>query len=482
MRAALARAVVRRPLRRGAARVSAPRRCPALLIGAPASGQGKTSVTAAIARSHARRGARVRVFKTGPDFIDPMILARASGAPVHQLDLFMGGESHCRALLHAAAGAADLILVEGVMGLFDGKPSSADLAAAFGLPVLAVIDASAMAQTFGALAHGLASFRADVRVAGVVANRVGSPAHARMVGESLPAGLPLVAALPRDAALALPERHLGLVQAMELPELDAQLDRWADAWEQAGGGDFAPAPVVFDATSSDLPNAPDTPGATGVPGATSMPSVPPPLLAGVRVAVANDRAFSFIYPANLDTLRALGAAPVFFSPLADSTLPPCDALWLPGGYPELHAAALAANAGMGDAIRRHVAAGKPLLAECGGLLYLLDALTDLDGRRHAMLGLLAGTARMQKRLAALGLQAVALPEGELRGHSFHYSTLETPLAPIARGRNPNGGTTAEAVYRDGRLTASYIHIYFASNPQAAAALFAPWPAMPGDAA
>ena len=430
--------------------------CPALMVSAPASGQGKTSVTAAIARAHVRRGRRVRVFKTGPDFIDPMILARACGGPVHQLDLFMGGAAHCRGLLHAAAASADLVLVEGVMGLFDGQPSSADLAAAFGLPVLAVIDASAMAQTFGALAHGLATFRSDTRVVGVVANRVGSPGHARMVSESLPAGLPLVAALRRDTELTLPERHLGLVQAMELPELDALLDRWADAWDEATGGAFEPAPVAFEA-----------PGGEAIQPTADRP------LAGVRIAVANDHAFSFIYPANLDVLRGLGAEPVFFSPLADADLPSCEALWLPGGYPELHAQALSGNAAMGRAICRHVAQDKPVLAECGGLLYLLDSLTDVQGQRHAMVGALPGHAVMRQRFAALGLQAVTLPEGELRGHSFHYSTLSTEMQPVARGRNPNGGSTAEAVYRQGRLTASYIHHYFASNPQATAALFSP---------
>jgi len=172
-------------------------------------------------------------------------------------------------------------------------------------------------------------------------------------------------------------------------------------------------------------------------------------------------------------LRRLGAEVVPFSPLADAAPPACDAIWLPGGYPELHATRLSHNASMAAAIRAHVDAGKPLLAECGGLLYLLDSLTDLDGRRHAMVGALPGDGTMRKRMAALGLQAIALPEGALRGHSFHYSSLATPLAPIARGTNPNGGHTAEAVYRVGRLTASYIHHYFASNPAAAAALFLP---------
>jgi cobyrinic acid a,c-diamide synthase len=313
-----------------------------------------------------------------------------------------------------------------------------------------------MAQTFGALAHGLATFRGDTRVVGVVANRVGSPGHARMVGESLPAGLPLVAALRRDTELTLPERHLGLVQAMELPELDALLDRWADAWDEATGGTFEPTSVAFEAPSDD-----PTRTASGRP------------LATVRIAVASDHAFSFIYPANLDVLRELGAEPVFFSPLTDNDLPACEALWLPGGYPELHAQALSGNAAMGRAISRHVAQDKPVLAECGGLLYLLDSLTDVQGQRHAMVGALPGHAVMRKRFAALGLQAVTLPEGELRGHSFHYSTLSTEMQPVARGRNPNGGSTAEAVYRQGRLTASYIHQYFASNPQATAALFRP---------
>ncbi|MBT9500524.1 MAG: cobyrinate a,c-diamide synthase [Burkholderiaceae bacterium] len=430
----------------------------ALMISAPASGQGKTSVTAAIARWHARQGLRVRVFKTGPDFIDPMILARASGHPVYQLDLFMGGLDHCRQLLQRASQEADLILVEGVMGLFDGAPSSADLAAAFGLPVLAVIDASAMAQTFAALAIGLARFRPDVRLCGVVANRVGSDGHARMVGEQLPADLPLVAALKRDPELNLPERHMGLVQAMELPGLDAQLDAWADAWGQALRPGFQFETVVLPAVEAYPPK---------------------PLLQGRRIAIAQDAAFSFIYPANLDCLRALGAELLFFSPLAGEALPDCDAVWLPGGYPELHAAALAARQDLRAQLQAHQRQGRPLLAECGGLLSLLDGLRDVHGQRHAMWALLPGEAQMHRRFAALGLQAVGYAAGELRGHSFHYSSLQTPLAPVARGSNPNGGSTQEAVYRVGALTASYIHHYFPSHPEAAAALFlAPQPGEP----
>lgn len=430
----------------------------ALMISAPASGQGKTSVTAAIARHARRQGLRVRVFKTGPDYLDPMILARASGQPVYQLDLFMGGLAHCQALLAQAAREADLILVEGVMGLFDGAPSSADLAAAFGLPVLVVLDAAAMAQTFAALATGLARFRSDIRVAGVIANRVGSDSHAAMLAEGLPADLPLVAAVRRLPELSLPERHLGLVQALELPGLDAQLDAWACAWEAGcalGQGLAAAAQPVTLAT----PAAADL----GTP------------LAGRRIAVADDACFSFIYPANLDLLRQLGAEVLLFSPLTGQDLPPCDALWLPGGYPELHATTLQQHPTLFADLRSHLAAGKPLLAECGGMLVLADTLVDGQGRSHAMAGLLPGQATLQPRLTALGLQAIAWPEGELRGHTFHYSSLATPLAPLAQASNPNArpgrAGAHEALYQQGSLRASYIHHYFPSNPEAVAAFF-----------
>lgn len=425
-------------------------RCPALFISAPSSGAGKTSVTAAIARSSARRGRRVRVFKTGPDFLDPGILARASGAPVYQLDLFMGGFEHCRSLLAAAAREADLLLVEGVMGLFDGDPSSADLADAFGLPLVCVIDASAMAQTFAALATGLANFRPGLRHCGVIANRIGSAAHGRMLGEGLPTDLPLIAALPRDPALTLPERHLGLVQALEQPALDTQLDAWADAWEAGLRPGFDFKPVPFD-------DAPEPP--------------PARRLAGRRIAIARDAAFGFLYAANLDLLRALGAELCFFSPLRHEPLPAADAAWLPGGYPELHAATLAAHPTLAAGLAAHVAAGRPLLAECGGMLALLDTLTDGQGVTHRMAGLMPGQARLQPQLAALGLQGIDWPEGPLRGHSYHHTTLDTPLTPLALASNPNGGRTAEALYQHGALRASYIHHYFPSNPEAIAAFF-----------
>lgn len=423
----------------------------ALFITAPASGQGKTTVTAALARLHRQQGRRVRVFKTGPDFLDPMILEQASGAPVYQLDLWMGGEPHCRQLLHAAAREADLILIEGVMGLYDGQPSSADLARTFGIPLLAVIDSSALAQTFGAIAHGLATFGRGCALTHVVANRVAGERHAAMLTESLPAGIAMHGWLPRDADIALPERHLGLMQARELADIDARLDQAAARWAEHGSH-VLPRPVPF---TSEAP----------APIART--------LNGTRIAVAHDAAFAFLYRANLDVLHALGAELVYFSPVAGAPLPPCDSVYLPGGYPELHGPALTRNSALTHALRAHHAAAKPTVAECGGMLYLLDALCDVAGNRIDMAGVLPGTAHMQSRLAALALQHIALPEGALRGHTFHFSTLTTPMSPAAAATCPNGSNTSEAMYRERRLTASYMHLYFPSNPSAVGRLFAP---------
>ncbi|MGB0954619.1 MAG: cobyrinate a,c-diamide synthase [Panacagrimonas sp.] len=423
--------------------------CRTLLVSAPASGQGKTTVTAALARRARRQGLGVRVFKTGPDFIDPSLLEVASGAPVQQLDLWMVGPQACRRLLAEAAQTADLILIEGVMGLFDGAPSSADLAEAFGVPVLAVIDGSAMAQTFGALAQGLARYRESLQVFGVLANRVGSQRHAQMLNDSLRAPLQFVGALPRDPAFQLPERHLGLVLASELSDLDQRIDAAAHALGDAVRFDTIPA------TEFERP----------------APAHMPLRLRGLRIAVARDEAFAFHYPANLDSLQAMGATLAFFSPLHDPALPDADALWLPGGYPELHARWISDNTPMRDSIHAHHAAGKPLLAECGGMMSLFEALSDHHGTEHSMFGLLPGRCAMQAGLQGLGMQSVAFEAGELRGHSFHHSRAQTLLEPARVASNPNGGATTEAVYQLGRLTASYVHFYFASNPAATAALF-----------
>lgn len=427
------------------------RRCSALFISAPASGQGKTTVTAALAFYHRQRGRRVRVFKAGPDFLDPMILERASGHPVHQLDLWMMGEAQCHRLLYEAAGCADLILVEGVMGLFDGTPSSADLAQRFGIPVVAVIDSSAMAQTFAAVAHGLSTFRPGLGLWGVVANGVASPRHAEMLTAALSPALRFLGGLARSEAIALPSRHLGLTQAQEIADLDARL--------AAAAASLAMTEAVKLLPQLEL----EAPPAETVP----------PLLAGVRIAVARDAAFSFLYPANLELLCALGARLSFFSPIADGKLPPADSVYLPGGYPELHLAELEANEPMKAALRAHFEAGKPLYAECGGMLYLLEALTDQEGRQGKMVGLLPGRAVMQRRLQAIGYQEAEFVEGVLRGHTFHHSVSRIDLPPADYARHPQDGKAGEALYRGKGLFASYVHFYFPSNPLAAARLFLP---------
>lgn len=439
------------------------RRCPALFVSAPASNQGKTTITAALACLHSAQGRVVRVFKTGPDFLDPMILARASGRPVYQLDLWMGGEDHCRALLYEAARQADLILIEGVMGLFDGTPSSADLAELFGVPVLAVIDAEAMAQSFGAIAHGLGSYRTGLPFYGVLANRVAGARHAELTQQGMPAGLAYWGAVMRDCGFELPDRHLGLVQAEELADLEQRLSAAATALQSTNMTQLPPL-VEFTAPQGVLRS-----NDTEVSRAADIGM--DPVLAGTRIGVARDRAFSFLYPANLDLLRDMGAELVFFSPLADPDLPPVDSLYLPGGYPELHLSRLNANRSLAQALRRHVDAGKPLYAECGGMLYLLESLADVKGQRADLAGILPGHATMQPRLKGLGYQSVPLPGGTLRGHTFHHSTVETPLSPSGYGERLYNTSPGEAIYQVDRLVATYLHSYFPSNPGAAAALF-----------
>jgi len=421
----------------------------AVLLAAVSSGQGKTTVTAALARKLVRLGQRVRVFKCGPDFIDPMLLERASGAPVHSLDLWMVGEELCRRQLAQAAAEADVILIEGVMGLYDGTPSAADLSRTFGVPVMAVIDASAMAQTAGALVHGLRDY-GPVQMAGVVANRVASAGHAQMVAASL-RDIPLFATLPRQPR-SLPERHLGLVLPGEVSDIDVLLDQLADQ-------------LVFDEAAWERlqPVSIETPLAQAAQA---------PLLAGKTIAIARDAAFMFLYPANLDTLRALGAKLAFFSPLADEPLPAeADAVYLPGGYPELHAERLSQAGHWRASIRAAHAAGLPIVAECGGMMALADTLADQSGAVWPMAGLLPGAVAMQPRLGGLGSQALPTPQGPLRGHTFHYSTLDTAVAPAAYTTKHPSAMQGEAWYRIGSLSASYFHAYFPSNPAAVAALF-----------
>lgn len=420
-----------------------------MLISAPASGHGKTTLTAALAHYHRGQGRKVRIFKAGPDFIDPQILSFASGQPVYQLDVWMMGRAHCLDLLYRAAYDADLILIEGVMGLYDGNSSSADLARTLDVPVAVVIDAQGMAQTFAAVAFGLTHYRPGLRVAGVIANKVGSPSHAKLLQEALPDDLPLLAVMAKDAAVGLPSRHLGLLQADEITDLAQRLQRAAE--------------LLTDLAPCRLPE----------PVAFSPVEVPkvPRLLTGKRIAIARDAAFSFIYQANLDCLQALGAKLEFFSPLADAKIPAADGVYLPGGYPELHLKTLADNQSMKQALRDHHRAGKPIYAECGGFLYLLDSLADKEGNQAEMVGLLSGRAYMRSRLTNLGMQSIRLEQGEIRGHSFHYCELESDMEPFACSEPQGQRSKIEGFYRKGSLQASYLHLYFPFNPRQAAGFF-----------
>ncbi|POZ51478.1 cobyrinate a,c-diamide synthase [Methylovulum psychrotolerans] len=425
------------------------RHCPALFITAPGSNHGKTTVTAALARYHRDQGRQVRVFKAGADFLDPMILEQASGQPVYSLDLWLAGADECQRLLYDAALVADVILVEGVMGLFDGEPCSADIAQRFGLPVCAVIDAAGAAQTVGAVAYGLAHYRPGLGFAGVLANGVASSRHADMIKQGMPDTLRYLGSLPRDPQMVLPERHLGLVQAAEIADLDSRLTRAAEAVAVTELAGLPEAVAFYPANWVVLPQ----------------------WLAGVRIGIARDSAFSFIYPGNLELLQKLGATLVFFSPLADNGLPDVDSLYLPGGYPELHITALAANQAMQAALQTHFRQGKRIYAECGGMLYLLESLTNKAGEVGAMVGLLPGHAVMQNRLQGLGYQSAPFPGGLLRCHTFHHSRIDTPLEPLAYGERLYNTSPGEAIFQSKGLTASYLHGYFASNPLAAAQLF-----------
>lgn len=416
--------------------------CPAVLLSAIASGQGKTLSAAALARAWRNRGLRVQLFKCGPDFLDPMILQVASGKPVYNLDLGMCGAADAQRLLYGAAQENDVLLLEGVMGLYDGLPSCADIAVQFGIPVALTIDASAMAQTFGALAAGLLAFNSAIQPAGVIANRIGGIGHADFLRGSLPETISWLGALPADDVYSLPERHLGLHMATEIDGLEQKIENAANALSESG-----PLP---------LPSA-----VTFVP-----PEVPamPPLLAGKTIAIARDEAFCFIYPANLMCLEAMGARLVYFSPLHDQALPAADALWLPGGYPELHLGTMARNLGMQASLQQAYNSGKPILAECGGMMALCESI---NGQR--VFGLLPGHSRVEKQLQAIGTQHLVVEQGSISAHTFHHGIFETSMEAECTAATAHG--RGESYYRHGSIRASFLHFYFPSNPQVAASLF-----------
>jgi cobyrinic acid a,c-diamide synthase len=428
---------------------------PGLLISAPNSGAGKTTLTLGLARAFRDRGLTVQPFKSGPDYIDPAFHTAATGRASFNLDTWAMAPGLIGALATAATDA-DLVIAEGSMGLFDGvaKPgetgtgASADLAALMGWPVVLAIDCSGQAQTAAAVAQGLARFRAGVPVAGVVLNRIASPRHEALVRAGMAAaGVTVFGALARNAAITMPERHLGLVQASEHSTLEPML---------AEAARFVAAHVDLDALLAAA-------SATTPPVATAANHRPP----GQRIALARDAAFSFTYPHLLAAWRTAGAEILPFSPLANEAPDPtADTCWLPGGYPELHAGTLAAATDFRAALR-HFAETRPVHGECGGYMAMGAALIDASGARHDMAGLLGLVTSYHKRKMHLGYRLAALsapipghaPGARLRGHEFHYSTVvEQPDAPLAHVLDAEGNAVAETGSRRGHATGTFFHL------------------------
>ncbi|WP_298102656.1 cobyrinate a,c-diamide synthase [Bradyrhizobium sp.] len=427
-----------------------------LIISAPASGVGKTTLTLALARAFRDRALAVQCFKSGPDYIDPAFHAAATGRVSVNLDSWAMTRQTIEALVGRGADA-DLVLAEGSMGLFDGvampgvsgSGATADIAAMMGWPVLLVIDPSGQAQTAAAVAAGLRDFRSNVRLAGVVLNRVASPRHESLVrGALADAGIPVLGALPRHAEIELPKRHLGLVQAEERRDIDHLIGEAAR---------FIVRHVDLDAVLQSAADWSPKP-------ALSAANFTPP---GQRIALARDVAFSFIYPHMLEGWRAAGAEILAFSPLADEGPDAsADVCWLPGGYPELHGGRLAANQRFQSALACF-AATRPVHGECGGYMVLGTALTDAEGVHHAMTGLLGLETSFARRRMHLGYRLAELASpipgyrtgARLRGHEFHYSTIVAqPDTPLATVHDATGAVVEETGSRRGNVTGTFFHL------------------------
>ena len=429
-----------------------------LMIAAPRSGSGKTTATLGLLRAFKRRGVDVVGLKSGPDYIDPAFHAAASGREGVNLDSWAMSPELLAALAAQTLQQRALALCEASMGLFDGVPAksgltgaSADVAAALGMPVLLVVDVTGQAQSAAAVVKGCATYDERLKVGGVIVNRVGSERHRRLVVDAIePMGIPVLGTLPRNDKVALPERHLGLVQAGETEALEARLEAIADFVETH----VDCARVLELAGDLDLAS----------PG-SAPPAVRPP---GQRIALAHDAAFSFIYPHLVQGWRAAGAEIVFFSPLADQRPPSdCDLCWLPGGYPELHAGRLAAASRFRQGLR-HFAETRPVHGECGGYMALGMSLVDASGVPHPMAGLLGVETSFEKRRMTLGYReariasncALGLKGALLRGHEFHYATIVATGGddPFAFVRDVYGAPEAPSGSRRGRVTGSFFHV------------------------
>ena len=434
---------------------------PGIVIAAPSSGSGKTLLTLGLLRHFRDAGVAVASAKVGPDYIDPAFHTAAGGRTCPNLDLWAMRDATLAAAITASAEGADLIVCEGVMGLFDGakldEGSTAEAARRFGWPVVLVVDAAAQGASAAALVGGFARHRPDVTVAGVVFNRTGSPRHADILKAAMAQDhpdIPVLGCLPRLPDLTLPERHLGLVQAGEHGDLEAFMD---------AAGKAVAAHV-------DTARLRALAGATRTAGATSNPSLPP---LGQKIAVARDRAFSFCYPHVLDGWHRAGAEITFFSPLEDEApAADADAVYLPGGYPELHAGRLAGNTRFLAGLRSAAAAGHAVFGECGGYMMLGDALTDAEGRAHAMAGLLPVETSFAKRKLHLGYRRAVLADAGplgtagtvLRGHEFHYATIiaedlsDGLDAPLFHVSNADGMYLGALGRRRGSVMGSFVHL------------------------
>jgi cobyrinic acid a,c-diamide synthase len=465
---------------------------PGLLIGAARSSSGKTTLTLGLMRALTRRRLHVAPVKCGPDYIDPAFHAAATGHVGVNLDSWAMDADLIARLAARAGEDADIVIAEGAMGLFDGAPggaagigASADIAAMLGWPVVLVHDVSGQAQTAAAVVRGLAAHDARVNIAGVVLNRVGSERHRRLAGEAIEAlGLPVFGALPRDESVALPERHLGLVQAGETPELDKRLDALADFVEAHVDVEAIVACTTVAAIGDDIPDAwrrrsdrgssmtPEAPvaalesrsPASRASGMTSGAAIPPP---AQRIAIARDDVFSFFYPHLAQSWRDAGAELFFFSPLGNEAPPDdCDLCWLPGGYPELHAGRLSAAQVFMKGLRRF-ANKRWVHGECGGYMVLGRALIDAAGDAHEMAGLLELETSFATRKLHLGYRRARLaaqhPLGAagllLRGHEFHYaSVIREEGAPFALAHDAYSDEPRPAGLARNGVSGSFFHL------------------------
>ncbi|HEX4211348.1 MAG TPA: cobyrinate a,c-diamide synthase [Candidatus Binataceae bacterium] len=440
---------------------------PRIVIGATGSGAGKTTVTIALLGAMRARGLKVVPFKCGPDYLDPTYHARAAGTRSHNLDGWMMGRDAVLATFNRVARDADIAVIEGVMGLFDGttptanEGSTAEIAEWLDAPVLLTVDASGMARTVAAIAHGFRDFDPELNLAGLICNRVGSRGHLDLL-KAASVAAPVLGGLPEDPAIAFPERHLGLFSAIDEAIPQERFESWAKRASEWLDLDEI---LALARAAPLLPDSDDAPE-------TMMPRC--------RIGVAYDEAFHFYYDDNLRRLEASGAELVNFSPVHDASLPATDGLYFGGGYPEVMADRLSSNRTMLEAIRSFATEGGPIYAECGGLMYLARAIRTLDGRSWPMAGLLPTEAVMNERLQALGYAEVATiarsilgPAGQkFRGHQFRYSTLAPAPAGVERiyqVRPRWGGDQPAEGYRADNVVASFIHAHWASNPSIPAA-------------